>query len=73
MIKLPQCKTCEDVVDNPNLVKIGDFLINIIEVSIKEIKHLRKYLPKLAYKMVKNRKQAREHRNHKKLIAKDAK
>ena len=56
MIKLPYCNMCEDVVDNPNLVKIGDFVINIIEVSIKEIKHLRKYLPKVAYKMVKNRK-----------------
>lgn len=73
MIKLPYCTLPEDVVDNPNLVKIGDFLINIIEVSIKEIKFLRKYLPKAAYKMVKNRKTAREHRNHKKLLIKDAK
>ena len=45
--------------NNPNVVRVGDFLIDIDIISKEDLIKMRRLLPKAGYKLVKNRKCAR--------------
>ena len=49
----------EDDVKEGDIVKVGDFLINIEKVSKAQIIGMRKFLPPEEYRLLKNRKSAR--------------
>ena len=59
MIKLHDIKIYENDDQTPDLVRIGEFLIDIVKVSKNDLKSMRTYWPLESYKMVKNRKTAR--------------
>jgi hypothetical protein len=44
---------------DPNLVKIGEFVVDVDITSRDNLKRMRKYLPKNEYQMLKGRKAAR--------------
>lgn len=44
---------------DPNVVRVGDFLIDLDVISKADLIKIRKFLPKGDYKLIKNRKCAR--------------
>ena len=52
-------ESLDDDIKEGDIVRVGDFMINIEKVSKAQIISMRKYLPPEEYRLLKNRKSAR--------------
>ena len=62
------CSSTETVFENnPNVVRAGDFIIDIDMISMDDLKKMRLLIPKKEYNSVKNRKSSRLNRMNQKI------